>query len=187
MCRCSLLLSVKGMKGNTCSEIATNCSFVNHYPKLSVQIQIWFHFLGWLAVWFLEIMFTSDWLLLPPSCFSCGSGNDLRDRIRIRKATPNKKAVKLYICVLILAHRTFVQLVPQGVTKRFRRSWLTSSALVYEPKWGGEGGGSCGVSANEYSCTHGAQINFGDLIPYLTYVLPSCCEIVLFTFFVVLN
>jgi hypothetical protein len=29
--------------------------------------------------------------------------------------------------------------------------------------WGG------GVSANEYSCTHGAQINFGDLTPYLTY------------------
>jgi hypothetical protein len=29
-------------------------------------------------------------------------------------------------------------------------------------------GGSCGFSANEYSCTHGAQINFGDLTPYLT-------------------
>jgi hypothetical protein len=27
----------------------------------------------------------------------------------------------------------------------------------------------CGVSANEYSCAHGAQINFGDLTPYLTY------------------
>ncbi len=33
--------------------------------------------------------------------------------------------------------------------------------------WGG--GGGCGVSANENSCTHGAQINFGDLNPYLTY------------------
>ncbi len=30
-------------------------------------------------------------------------------------------------------------------------------------------GWSCGVSANEYSCAHGAQINFGDLTPYLTY------------------
>jgi hypothetical protein len=30
-------------------------------------------------------------------------------------------------------------------------------------------GGSCGVSANEYSCTHEAQINFGDLTPFLTY------------------
>ncbi len=29
------------------------------------------------------------------------------------------------------------------------------------------GWGSCGVSANEYSCAHGAQINFGDLTPYL--------------------
>jgi len=31
-------------------------------------------------------------------------------------------------------------------------------------------GGGCGVSANEYSCAHGAQINFGDLTPYLNYV-----------------
>jgi hypothetical protein len=29
--------------------------------------------------------------------------------------------------------------------------------------------GSCGVSANEYSCAHGAQIYSGDLTPYLTY------------------
>jgi hypothetical protein len=28
-------------------------------------------------------------------------------------------------------------------------------------------GGECGVSANEYSCTHGTQINFGELTPYL--------------------
>ncbi len=28
---------------------------------------------------------------------------------------------------------------------------------------------ACGVSANEYSCAHGAQINFGDLTSYLTY------------------
>jgi hypothetical protein len=34
---------------------------------------------------------------------------------------------------------------------------------------GGEGG--CGVSANEYSCAHLAQINFGDLTLYLTYDL----------------
>jgi hypothetical protein len=43
---------------------------------------------------------------------------------------------------------------------------LTNSALVFEPKCGGV----CGVSASEYSCTHGAQRNFGDLTPYLTYV-----------------
>jgi hypothetical protein len=30
-------------------------------------------------------------------------------------------------------------------------------------------GVNCGDSANEYSCAHGAQINFGDLTPYLTY------------------
>ncbi len=38
----------------------------------------------------------------------------------------------------------------QGVTKRCRLSWQTNSALVYEHECGGEGGGSCGVSANGY-------------------------------------
>jgi hypothetical protein len=33
------------------------------------------------------------------------------------------------------------------------------------------GKGGCGVSAIEYSCAHGAQINFGDLTPYFTYVV----------------
>jgi hypothetical protein len=27
----------------------------------------------------------------------------------------------------------------------------------------------CGVLANKCSCSHGAQINFGDLTPYLTW------------------
>ncbi len=30
-------------------------------------------------------------------------------------------------------------------------------------------GVSCGVSASEYSCAHGAQTNTGDLTPFLTY------------------
>jgi hypothetical protein len=42
-------------------------------------------------------------------------------------------------------------------------------ALVNEPKCGGRG-----EVANEYSCTlvqyTGAQINFGDLTPYLTFI-----------------
>jgi hypothetical protein len=40
-------------------------------------------------------------------------------------------------------------------------------ALLYEPKCGGRG--RCWVSANEYSFSRGAQINFGDLTPYLSY------------------
>jgi hypothetical protein len=40
----------------------------------------------------------------------------------------------------------------------------------------GEGGGSCGVSANELSSAHGVQINFGDQTPYLTYVLKGPCS-----------
>ncbi len=35
------------------------------------------------------------------------------------------------------------------------------------PNAGGEGG-CCSVSANEHSCAHEAQINFGDRTPYLT-------------------
>ncbi len=54
----------------------------------------------------------------------------------------------------------------QRVTKR-RLFWLTNSAHVYKPKWSGKVG-AVWVSSNEYSCTHAAQINFGDLtLPYL--------------------
>ncbi len=37
----------------------------------------------------------------------------------------------------------------------------------------GGGGWFAGLS-NEYNCAHGAQINFGYLTPYLTYVRSSC-------------
>jgi hypothetical protein len=55
--------------------------------------------------------------------------------------------------------------------QRCRLSCLTKSALVCEPNCGGGGGAVAGsqLSANEYSFTHGAQINFGDLTPYLAY------------------
>jgi hypothetical protein len=47
---------------------------------------------------------------------------------------------------------------------------MANSALVYEPKCGEREKWSCWVSASEeYSCTHGALTNFGDLTPYLTY------------------
>jgi hypothetical protein len=39
--------------------------------------------------------------------------------------------------------------------------------------------GGWGVSANEYICAHGTQINFGDLTPSLTYdctFLRGCFE-----------
>ncbi len=41
----------------------------------------------------------------------------------------------------------------RGVAERRLLSWLSNSALVYEPKCGGDLGGG-GVSANEYSCSH---------------------------------
>jgi hypothetical protein len=51
----------------------------------------------------------------------------------------------------------------QVVTKRCRLSWLINSALAYEPKWWGVGE----LRGQLYTV---AQINFGDLTPYLTYV-----------------
>jgi hypothetical protein len=71
----------------------------------------------------------------------------------------------------------------QGITKICLLSWLANSALVYEPKCGGGGGGGCGFSANEYISAHGAQINFGDLTPYLTY----SCDYSLFSTIYILD
>jgi hypothetical protein len=78
--------------------------------------------------------------------------------------------ISTYICTLwneLSGSYGTVQYI-QGVTKRCRLSWLTNSALVYESNCGGWLWSSV-VSANEYSCAHEAQINFGDLTPYLTY------------------
>jgi hypothetical protein len=40
---------------------------------------------------------------------------------------------------------------------------------------GGRGGGRLGVSTNENSCAHGAQIYFADPIPDLTYIVVQMC------------
>ncbi len=61
-------------------------------------------------------------------------------------------------------------LLHRGLKKRCRLSWLTNSALVYEPKCGG--GELRGLSEWVQLCT-GAQINVGDLTPYLTNALTS--------------
>jgi hypothetical protein len=49
-------------------------------------------------------------------------------------------------------------------------SWLTNSALLYEPKCGGGGGGGEFAGSQPMSTAHRAQSNFGDLTPYLTLV-----------------
>jgi hypothetical protein len=63
--------------------------------------------------------------------------------------------------------------VQGAITKRCRLSWLTNSALVYEPKCGG--GWGCGFSANEYCCAHRARTNFRYLTPYLTITYVYVC------------
>ncbi len=56
----------------------------------------------------------------------------------------------------------------QGVKKICRLSWQTNSALVYEHKSGGRGGG---VAASQpmSATVHRSTRNVGDLTPYLTY------------------
>ncbi len=68
----------------------------------------------------------------------------------------------------------------QGVTKKCRLSWLINSVLLsMSPNAGG--GVSCGASANECSW---ARINFGDLIPYLTYVSEAGIEVQSFNYYI---
>ncbi len=57
------------------------------------------------------------------------------------------------------------------LTKRCRLSLLTNSALVLQVQIRGRGGiaGSQPMSSAVHITWHGAQINFGDLPPYLTY------------------
>ncbi len=62
-----------------------------------------------------------------------------------------------------------------GFTKRCRLSLLTNSALVYESKGKVRVAGSQPISTAVHITWHGAQINFGDLPPYLTYALRQSC------------
>ncbi len=67
-------------------------------------------------------------------------------------------------------------LVPAGGYKDMSSIFADQLRPSYtSPNAGGRG--VCGVSANEYSCAHitwhGAEINFGDLPPYLTYGFQS--------------
>jgi len=70
------------------------------------------------------------------------------------------------ICIVICLPPIAVY-CSQGVTKRCRLSWLTNSALIYEPKCGGRGElrGLC----HWVQLHTGAQIYFGDLAPYSNY------------------
>ncbi len=83
---------------------------------------------------------------------SGGCGSVLKYKVYIKGIAQLEKRVKYWY---------------QGVTNRCRRSWLTNSALVYEPKSGGRGE-LRGISQWVQLYT-GAQINFGDLTPHLTY------------------
>jgi hypothetical protein len=59
-------------------------------------------------------------------------------------------------------------------------SWLTNSALVYRVQMRGDGGivGSQPMSTAVHITWHGAQINFGDLTPYLTYAIAYIISVI---------
>jgi hypothetical protein len=75
--------------------------------------------------------------------------------------------VELSLTTAILSILPFTEVSDQGVTKRCL-SWLTNSALLYEPNAGGEGGVAGSQLDTGVQLDTGAQMNFGDLTPYLT-------------------
>ncbi len=110
----------------------------------------------------------------PPALFSPSSPVSSSISFRTLPAFPEQNRHDhihwfFYFC----SDRSSIDTVPvptrgSRLTKRCRLSWLTNSPLVN--MWAQMlGGGGCGVSASEYSCTRGAQINFGDLTLYLIY------------------
>ncbi len=83
----------------------------------------------------------------------------------------------MLICTVVCVHDVTRK---QGVTKRCRRlSWLTNSALVMSPEKCARGeGGVRGLTFSLWVQRYtGAQINFGDLTPYLTYAMKLCCSL----------
>jgi hypothetical protein len=66
----------------------------------------------------------------------------------------------------------------QGITKICRLSWLTNSALVYEPKCGSGGGGGVAGSQPMSTVVQGTQINFRNLTSYLPKVKQLVCRYV---------
>jgi hypothetical protein len=101
------------------------------------------------------------------SGLSCQLKMQLTENILALEKIPMKPVIFWMCRQSKISNSAWAVAIARGVTKRCRLSWQTNSALVYEPKFGGRGRVS--ASANEYSCTHGAQIKFGDLTPYLTY------------------
>ncbi len=88
----------------------------------------------------------------------------------LRKFSPCFPIWKMFFCPNLTSSHQCMVMVTSGVTKRCRLSWRTKSALVYmSPNAGGEGEGGSAWSLPVQLYT-GAQINFGDPSPDLTYV-----------------
>ncbi len=110
--------------------------------------------------------FTSSLNICPETCCRRGWGQTGEG------VTPRQHPVSQ----LIHGHLMTTKYSPQGVTKRCRLSWLTNSALVYTSPTNAGGWRVAGSHPMGKAVTwRGAQINFGDLTPYLTYDSPPWC------------
>ncbi len=80
----------------------------------------------------------------------------------------------MLICDPLICEKPMWLLTERGLqfTKRCRLSWLTNSALVYEPMSPntGERGWVAGSQPMGTAVHRNPKKNFGDLTPYLTYV-----------------
>ncbi len=90
-------------------------------------------------------------------CCTIPAALPLKFEAFIREAFPFHRHLADFFCIY------------QGVTitKRCRLSWLTNSAAYLSPNAGG--GRACGGLSQWVQLYTEAQINFGDIAPYLTF------------------
>ncbi len=86
----------------------------------------------------------------------CGHGPDTE------YPTGNQvEEVHAYFAVVLFRFSMPIFPPQKGVTKRCRLPWLTNSAIVYEPKYGGMGGGG-GEHTMIYAVNFEPKIKFGE-------------------------
>ncbi len=77
-----------------------------------------------------------------------GPKDSVRHSRKVQPPQSPNMTVKLP-CTLVRCHESAINGNSRGVTKTYRQSWLTNSALVYEPKCGGRGR----VAGSQPMCT----------------------------------
>jgi hypothetical protein len=156
--RCIMQLTVMGGGGRdpkrTTAKISSSSIIFPFTYTLVTGLQDLFSTLNVVAVWQL----TQQYYFIGLNCLFFANLQEL-------------KHWKLLFFIVIagmsnLLISLFLDQLTQLITKSCRLSWLTNSALVYEPKC--RGGGGCRGLSQSVQLYTGAQINFWDLTPFLT-------------------